>query len=81
MSFSSRGFNQDAGRAKKATNRGPVFTRDRGKPAHVLISIEEYERLTGRFRNIADALALPESMENEFNPPTGEIGLKPADFS
>jgi prevent-host-death family protein len=40
--LSSREFNQDTSRAKKASLDGPVFITDRGKPAHVLLSIEEY---------------------------------------
>lgn len=38
---------------------GPVFITDRGKPAHVLLSFAEYQRLTQQRRNIADALAMP----------------------
>ncbi len=45
--FSSREFNQDTGRAKKASAEGPVFITDRGEPAHVLLSIDEYRRLSG----------------------------------
>ena len=57
--LSSREFNQDTGRAKKATAQGPVFITDRGKPAHVLLSIEEYQRITGKHRSIVDALGSP----------------------
>jgi prevent-host-death family protein len=57
--LSSREFNQDTSRAKKAASEGPVFITDRGKPAHVLLSIEEYQRITGKRRNIADLLAMP----------------------
>ncbi|MDV3258278.1 MAG: type II toxin-antitoxin system Phd/YefM family antitoxin [Sphingomonas sp.] len=45
--LSSRDFNSDVARAKKATARGPVFITDRGKPAHVLLSIGAYKRLRG----------------------------------
>jgi prevent-host-death family protein len=45
--LSSREFNQDTGRAKQASRSGPVFITDRGRPAHVLITIEEYQKLTG----------------------------------
>lgn len=34
--LSSREFNQDTSRAKKAALIGPVFITDRGKPAHVI---------------------------------------------
>jgi prevent-host-death family protein len=66
--LSSREFNQDTSRAKKAASEGPVFITDRGKPAHVLLSIEEYQRLTGKHRNNIDALAMPglSDIEMEF---------------
>lgn len=57
--LSSREFNQDTSRAKKAASEGPVFITDRGKPAHVLLSIEEYQRITSRRRNIVEALSMP----------------------
>ena len=62
--LSSREFNQDTSRAKKAASEGPVFITDRGKPAHVLLSIEEYQRITGKRRNIADALGWPAGVED-----------------
>jgi PHD/YefM family antitoxin component YafN of YafNO toxin-antitoxin module len=46
--FSSRAFNHDSSGAKKASINGPVFITDRGKPAHVLLSIQDYQRLLGR---------------------------------
>jgi prevent-host-death family protein len=57
--FSSREFNQAASQAKRAANDGPVFITDRGQPAHVLMSIDLYRRLTGETQSIADLLALP----------------------
>ncbi|BAO87064.1 MULTISPECIES: type II toxin-antitoxin system Phd/YefM family antitoxin [Caballeronia] len=57
--LSSRELNQDVTRAKKATKDGPVFITDRGRPAHVLLSIEEYQRLAGNKRNLVDALSMP----------------------
>ena len=44
--LSSRELTQAVRRAKKATRNGPVFITDRGKPAHVLLSFEDYQRLT-----------------------------------
>jgi prevent-host-death family protein len=79
--LSSREFNQDTSRAKKAAAKGPVFITDRGKPAHVLLSIEEYRRITGGHRKIADALAMPGIGDIEFDPPRVTIGIRPADFS
>ena len=79
--FSSREFNQDTARAKKAAVEGPVFITDRGKPAHVLMSIEQYQRLTHAPRKIADALALPAAEDIEFDPAPMSIGLRPADLA
>ena len=79
--ISSREFNQDTGRAKKAASGGPVFITDRGKPAHVLLSIEEYQRIIGGHRKIADALAMPGLADIEFDPPRVNIGIRPANFS
>jgi len=79
--FSSREFNQDTGKAKKAASLGPVFITDRGKPAHVLLSIEAYQRLAGGSRKIADALAMPGVAEVAFDPVRVDMGVRPADFS
>jgi len=79
--ISSREFNQDASKAKKASKHGPVFITDRGRPAHVLLTIEEYRRITGGRNKIADLLATPgiEGVELEI-PCIGELA-RPADFS
>ena len=80
--LSSREFNQDASRAKKAALNGPVFITDRGRPAHVLLTIEEYQRLTGSQVNIVDLLAMPDVADIEFDPPRLKGGLfRPADLS
>ena len=65
--ISSRDFNQDLGKAKSAANLGPVIITDRGKPAHVLLSIEDYRRLSGTQTRIADLLAMPEADEIELD--------------
>jgi prevent-host-death family protein len=79
--LSGREFNQDTGRAKRAAAKGPVFITDRGKPAHVLLSIEDYRRLTGGHRKIADALAMPGIADIAFEPPRITLGGRLADFS
>lgn len=67
--LSSREFNQDTSRAKRAAKKGPVFITDRGRPSHVLLTAEEYERITGRQKSIAELLAMPEAADIEFEPP------------
>ncbi|CAB3917752.1 type II toxin-antitoxin system Phd/YefM family antitoxin [Achromobacter denitrificans] len=79
--LSSRELNQDVTRAKKAAKNGPVFITDRGRPAHVLLSIEDYQRLTKQRRNIADSLAMPSAGDIEFEPQPMTIGIRSADFS
>ena len=62
MSFTTitgRAFNQAVSEAKKAANLGPVFITDRGRPAHVLMSMATYQRLTGQQSKIADLLFMP----------------------
>ena len=43
--LTSRQFNQDTSGAKRAAADGPVYIADRGRQAHVLLTIEEYEKL------------------------------------
>lgn len=79
--FSSREFNQDTSGAKKAAANGPVFITDRGHPSHVLLTIEEYRRLTGTGEKISDALSMSQDDDIDFAPPKlGEI-FRPADLS
>lgn len=79
--ISSRQFNQQASKAKRAARKGPVFITDRGRPTHVLMSFEEYQRRTKQRRNIADALAMPDITNIEFDPPRINVEMQPADFS
>lgn len=78
---SSRQFNQDASGAKKAAQSGPVFITDRGKPTHVLMTIEQYRLLTGASASIIDLLALPDGVEAiGFEAPRANISTTPADL-
>lgn len=67
--LSSREFNQDTSGAKKAAKRGPVFITDRGRPAHVLLTIEEYQKIVDKHESIVDLLAMPNADEIEFEAP------------
>ncbi len=78
--LTSRELNQNVTQAKKAARHGPVFITDRGRPAHVLLSFEDYQRLTKQRRNIADALAMPDVADIDFDPPRVEIGARRADL-
>ena len=79
--LTSRESNQDTSRTRKVARRGPVFITDRGRPAHVLLSIEEYRRLTGGTMSLAEALAQPGDADVGFKPARLREGLfKPADL-
>ncbi|EAR0848849.1 type II toxin-antitoxin system Phd/YefM family antitoxin [Salmonella enterica] len=76
--FTSREFNQEIGKAKKAACQGVVFITDRGKATHVLLSIDEYEQISGlNDENIADALSVPGLSEIEFD--TSRLSIFPPD--
>jgi prevent-host-death family protein len=80
--LSSREFNQDTSKAKHAARKGPVFITDRGRPAHVLLSIEEYRKITDKRQNILDLLAMPDADQIEFElPRLGDELVRSADFS
>ncbi|MGR4862412.1 type II toxin-antitoxin system Phd/YefM family antitoxin [Caulobacter sp. LARHSG274] len=57
--ITSRDFNQDVSRAKRAARVEPVFVTDRGKATHVLMSVEAYRKLAGQTETIVDLLAMP----------------------
>lgn len=78
--LSSREFNQDTARAKRAAGRGPVFITSRGTPSHVLLTIEDYRRLRARPISLADALAHPESTNIDFDIPEFKDAFKGFEF-
>ena len=53
---SSREFNQDVSAAKRFARVEPVLITDRGKPTHVLLSIEAFRRFSGQQDSIVDLL-------------------------
>lgn len=78
---SSREFNQDTSRAKKAAKRGPVFITDRGRPAHVLLTFEDYQKLAGAEGGIIDMLGQPPGVEDvELEVPRPRELALPADL-
>lgn len=79
--LSSREFNQDAGRAKKAAQAGPVFITDRGRPAHVLLTFDEYKKISRRRAKIADLLAMPGVEDIELEIPQFRDTAQSADLS
>ncbi len=79
--LTSREFDQDTSRARKAAEDGPVFITDHDEPTQVLLSIEAYRRLAGGQKTLAEALAMDGGEDIDFDPPKIVIGLRAADFS
>ncbi len=79
--ISSRELNQDISGAKNAAKKGPVIITDRGRPAHVLLTFEEYRRMTGGGRKIADLLAMPGVEDAELEIPVRAELPRSADLS
>jgi PHD/YefM family antitoxin component YafN of YafNO toxin-antitoxin module len=76
-----RQLDRDTSGARKAAQQGPVFITDRCRPAHVLLTIEDYRRLTGSDMSLAEALAQPDHVDFDFDPPRLGGGIfKPADL-
>ncbi|MBB3222057.1 type II toxin-antitoxin system Phd/YefM family antitoxin [Pseudoduganella umbonata] len=53
----------------QAANNESVIIKDQGRPTHVLMTFDTYQRLAQRPRNIADALAIPSIVDIGFDPP------------
>jgi PHD/YefM family antitoxin component YafN of YafNO toxin-antitoxin module len=71
----SREFNQDVSKAKRAALKGPVFITDRGRAAHVLLSIEAYQKISGKEKSIVELLAMPDAGDIDFDPPRLDKGI------
>ena len=79
--LTSREFNQDTNKAKKAAMRGPVLITNRGRPEHVLMTFEDYEKLTGGSATIVDLLAMPGAEDIEFEAPRLDELTQPVDLA
>jgi hypothetical protein len=79
--LSSREFNQDTSGAKKACRSGPVFITDRGRPSHVLMLYEDYQRVIGHQKNILDLVGMKAAGDITFEPAKIENFTKPIDLS
>ncbi|TWF43443.1 type II toxin-antitoxin system Phd/YefM family antitoxin [Neorhizobium alkalisoli] len=80
-SLTSRELNHDVSKAKKAAEDGPVVITDRGRPSHVLMTYEQFERLTGKRRNLIEALSMPGLSGIDFDPPRSVISTREVDLS
>ena len=72
--MSAREFNRDVSLAKRRANEGPVTITDRGKPAYVLMTIEEYRRRSDCGKSLVERLSMDDDLDVEFGPV--QIGLQ-----
>ena len=54
---------------------------DRGRPAHVLLTFAQYQRLIGQQRSLAEALAMPRLSDIPLEPPRASISSRVPDLS
>ncbi|WP_153711069.1 type II toxin-antitoxin system Phd/YefM family antitoxin [Eikenella corrodens] len=54
--ITSREFARHTYRAQKEAEKSPVVITNRGRPAHVLLSYADYQKLTGGRRSALEAL-------------------------
>lgn len=79
--LSRREFDQDTSRARKAARSGPVIITERGRPAHVLLTFRDYQRLTLDTGSVIDILGLPPGVEDvELEIPAMRDLARPADL-
>ena len=70
--MSAREFSQNVSAAKRAAAREPVIITYRGKPAYVLLSIDEFRRLVSQDLEIVPWLSMGDDADFE----TGPLDLK-----
>lgn len=63
----SRDFDRDVGAAMRAAEQGPVMVIDHGRAAHVLLTVEEFERLSGTPELLGDRLRTGQDHGDEFD--------------
>ncbi len=66
--MSAREFNRDVSAAKREAAQGPVVITDRGEPAFVLLSIEEYRLLGEDGADLVERLSMEDDIDIDFEP-------------
>jgi len=80
--LSSRQFNQDVSRAKRAANDGPVINYRSWEPAYVLLKHDDYRRLAGDEPSIAICWISRVFEDIDFDPPRlGDGIFRPASLA
>lgn len=69
----SREFDCVVGAAMRAAEQGPVMVIDHGRAAHVLLTVEEFERLSGTPELMGDRLRTGQDHGDEFDLPVRRV--------
>ena len=69
----SREFDCDVGAAMRAAEQGPVMVIDHGRAAHVLLTVEEFERFSGTPQLMGDRLRTGQDHGDEFDLPVRRV--------
>lgn len=80
QTVTSQAFNQNPTAVKRSANKAPVRITERGKVSHVLMSIKDYEVLTGQSANIVELLAMSADLEDIEFEKVNASSLKPMVF-
>ena len=75
VTITSREFNRDVSAAKRAAESGPVTITDHGRRSHVLMTVEDFDRLTAGKELLWDRLWRGQDPDIEL--PLPERGLEP----
>lgn len=74
--ITAREFNRDVSAAKREAARGPVVITDRGEPAFVLLSIEEYRRLGDSGADLVARLSMADDVDTDGDFEPIEVGSR-----
>jgi prevent-host-death family protein len=76
--MSEEEFSRYVDAAKRAAIREPVFITERGKPSHVLLSIDGYRRLSGKGSDVVERLSMDD--DADFEPAPVRLDLRAPDL-
>ena len=71
--ISSQKFNLSVSDAMKNSQTGPVLITENGRPTHVFLTYENYQRLSGVKGSVVELLALPGAEDIDLSIPTMKV--------
>lgn len=80
VTMTSVEFDRNPAEALRAAETAPVYIIDLGKASHVLLSIEEYRKLSGNGMTLANALAQDDPDDMDFEAPKLGSLFRAADY-